>query len=272
MGTGGPARHRAPLARAGVGRGPRARSRGAKSGPIAGAPCSVVAALFHRAEDRRDLAAQPPLVERLATCDTDSGVAVDRMRTRGDLDGAVALMRRRLALEPDRERPRADLAGVLLAKRDFAGARAELGRLVAEDPSDAQLRVRLADAEVAAGDLSAARRTLAAALARRPDLPDVRRAARAIGLPLPLEDLRIDAKQVIRDYRASGRKYAAPAVTASGTAPRHGVFADGVELSYPQHRRGRDQGRHRALGRGHGSVGRRRIPDVAHEQEGRQYA
>ncbi len=202
---------------------------GAKSGPIAGAPCSVIAALFHRAEDRRDLGAQPPLVDRLATCDADSGVPIDRMRTRGELDGAAALMRGRLALDPDREDLRTDLAGVLLAKRDFAGARAELRRLVAEDPSDAQLRVRLADADVAAGDLPAARRTLATALARRPDLGDVRRAARAIGLPLPLDELRIDGKQVIREFRASGRKYAAPAVMILDRTV-HGVFADGAEL------------------------------------------
>jgi len=67
------------------------------------------------------------------------------------------------------------------------------------------------------------------ALARRPDLSDVRRAARAIGLGLPLDDLRIDAKQVIRDYRASGRKYAAPAVMILDRTV-HGVFADGAEL------------------------------------------
>ncbi len=202
---------------------------GVKAGPTAGAPCSLVAALLHRAEDRRDLATQPPLVDRLATCDADSGVAIDRMRARGDLDGAAALMRRRLALDPDREDLRTDLAGVLLAKRDFAGARAELGRLVAEDPSDAQLRVRLADAEVAAGDVAAARRTLAGALARRPDLGEVRRAARAMGLALPLDELRIDGKQVIRDFRASGRRYAAPAVMILDRTV-HGVFADGAEL------------------------------------------
>lgn len=201
----------------------------AKSGPLAQTPCSVVSALLHRAEDRRDLGAQPPLVDRLTTCDADSGVPIDRMRTRGELDGAAALMRRRLALDPDREDLRTDLAGVLLAKRDFAGARADLRRLVAEDPSDAQLRVRLADADVAAGDLPAARRTLAAALVRRPDLADVRRAARAIGLPLPLDELRIDGKQVIREFRASGRRYAAPAVMILDRTV-HGVFSDGAEL------------------------------------------
>jgi hypothetical protein len=57
----------------------------------------------------------------------------------------------------------------------------------------------------------------------------VRRAARAIGLALPLDDLRIDGKQVIRDYRASGRKYAAPAVMILDRTV-HGVFADGAEL------------------------------------------
>ena len=206
-----------------------AAKSGASSGPLAGAPCSVIAALLHRAEDRRDLAAQPPLVERLATCEADSGVPIDRMRARGDLDGAAALLRRRVALDPDREDLRTDLAAVLLAKRDFAGARAELGKLVAEDPSDAQLRVRLADAEVAAGDVAAARRTLASALVRRPDLSEVRRAARAIGLALPLDELRIDGKQVIRDFRASGRKYAAPAVMILDRTV-HGVFNDGAEL------------------------------------------
>ena len=201
----------------------------AKSGALVGAPCAVVSALLRRAEDRRDLASQPPLVERLASCDGEAGVLIDRLRARGDLDGALALLRRRVALDPDREDLRTDLASVWLARRDFSAARAELGRLVADDPSDAMLRVRLADAEVASGDRAAARRTLAAALARRPDLGDVRRAARAIGLGLPLDDLRVDGKQVIRDFRASGRKYAAPAVMILDRTV-HGVFSDGAEL------------------------------------------
>src|SRR5436853_227590 len=79
-------------------------------------------------------------------------------------------------------------------------------------PRDATLRVRLADAQAAAGAEEAARASLAAALRQRPDLADVRRAARAVGLPLPLDGLRLDAKQVISDFRASGQRYAAPAV------------------------------------------------------------
>jgi tetratricopeptide (TPR) repeat protein len=201
----------------------------AAAGPLGGAPCSLVTALLRRAEDRRDLASQPPLVDRLAGCDADAGVVIDRLRARGDLEGAIGLLRRRVTLDPDREDLRTDLAGALLARRDFIGARAELRRMVAEDPSDALLRVRLADAEVAAGDVASARRTLAAALARRPDLGDVRRAARAIGLALPLDEFRIDGRQVIRDFRASGRRYAAPAVMILDRTV-HGVFKDGAEL------------------------------------------
>jgi tetratricopeptide (TPR) repeat protein len=201
----------------------------AKAGPLASAPCAVVAALLRRADERRDLASQPPLLDRLARCDSDSGAAIDRLRARGDLEGALALLRRRVALDPDREDLRVDLTGVLLAKRDFGAAVAELGRLVVEDPSDAALRVRLADAQVAAGDRAAARQTLAVALARRPDLADVRRAARALGLPLPLDPFRIDGRQVIRDFRASGRRYAAPAVMVLDRTV-HGVFTEGVEL------------------------------------------
>jgi tetratricopeptide (TPR) repeat protein len=208
----------------------RALDRAAdKGGPVVGAPCSVVTALLRRAEERRDLVSQPALVDRLGRCDGDAGVPVDRLRARGDLEGALKLLRQRVALDPDREDLRTDLASVLLAKGDFAAARAELGRLVSEEPTDASLRVRLADAEAAAGDLTAAQRTLTAALARRPDLSDVRRAARALGLALPLEDSRIDGAQVIQSFRASGRRYAAPAVMVLDRTV-HRVFPDGAEL------------------------------------------
>jgi tetratricopeptide (TPR) repeat protein len=208
----------------------RALDRAAqKGGPVAGAPCAVVEALLRRAEDRHDLRPQERLVDRLAACDPDSGARVDRLRARGDLDGALASLRRSVALDPDRQELRSDLAGVLLAKGEISAARAELAALASSEPYDVPLRVRLADAQAAAGDLTAARRTLAVALERRPDLPDVRRAARALGLSLPLEDFRIDGRQVIRDFQASRRRYAAPAVMLLDRTV-HRIFPDGTQL------------------------------------------
>jgi tetratricopeptide (TPR) repeat protein len=208
----------------------RALDRAAeKAGPIDGAPCAVAEALLHRADERRDLGLQMPLAERLERCEGASDARADRLRARGDLAGALAALRLAVAMEPDRDDLQGDLAGVLAARGDRAAALAVTAALAAAAPYDAGLRIRLADAQAAAGDAAAARRTLADALRLRPDVPDVRRAARAGGVDGPLDAFRIDGRQVIRDFEASGRRYAAPAVMVLDRTV-HRVFPDGSQL------------------------------------------
>ncbi len=111
-----------------------------------------------------------------------------------------------VALDPERDDLGADRARLLVAAGRPAEALRELEAWVAHDPADAVRRVRLADAQVAAGQVAAARQTLAEALATRPDVPDVRRAARALGVPLPLDAYRVDGSTAIREFEKSGRR------------------------------------------------------------------
>src|SRR5262249_51186514 len=72
--------------------------------------------------------------------------------------------------------------------------------------------------------------TVRQALALRSDVAEVRRAARALGLALPLDAYRLDGVQVIRAFEASGRRYAAPAIVVlDRTVSR--VMPDGAQLT-----------------------------------------
>ena len=91
-------------------------------------------------------------------------------------------------------------------------------------------RVRLCDAQAAAGQLEAARRTIADVLALRPDVPEVRRSARALGVPLPLDAFRVDGRAAVRAFEAARGRYAAPAVMVLDRAVTR-VFGSGATMT-----------------------------------------
>jgi tetratricopeptide (TPR) repeat protein len=193
-------------------------------------PCALLDALRRRAEERRELETRGRLEEALSSCDAESPARVDRLRARGELAAATQQLRAALKMAPDREDLSADLVEVLLASGARAEALAELAQRVAREPRDPLLRLRLADAQAAAGQRSAALESVRQALVMRPDVAEVRRAARALGLPLPLDAYRLDGTQVIRAFEASGRRYAAPAVVVlDRTVSR--VMPDGAQLT-----------------------------------------
>ncbi|HSS37205.1 MAG TPA: hypothetical protein VLT58_00405, partial [Polyangia bacterium] len=140
----------------------------------------------------------------------------ERARSRGQIDDALAMLGAEVALDPERDDLGADRARLLVAAGHPTEALRELAAWVAHDPADAVRRVRLADAQVAAGQVAAARQTLTEALATRPDVPDVRRAARALGVPLPLDAYRVDGRAAIREFEKGARtpSSSAPAVIA----------------------------------------------------------
>jgi tetratricopeptide (TPR) repeat protein len=201
-----------------------------KAGALATQPCLLVEAQLRRTEERRDLAAQARLEDTLAACDATSEVRIDRLRARGDLAGAAKALRAALRLAPDREDLTGDLAQVLWAGGHRAEALSELAGLVAREPRDPFLRVRLADAQAAAGQGATARQTVRNALTMRPDAAEVRRAARVLGVPLPLDAHRLDGRAVIRAFEDSGRKYAAPAVVVLDRSVTR-VFPDGAQMT-----------------------------------------
>ena len=196
----------------------------------AATPCPVLEAQRREAEERRQLSREDSLSAALAHCGGDIDARVDRYRARGQTAAAIALLRSALRLDPDRDDLTGELALLLSEDGRAAEAVAELTALAAHDPQDPTRQVRLADAQVAAGQREAARRTIADVLALRPDVPEVRRSARALGVPLPLDGFRVDGRAAIRAFEAAGAQYAAPAVMVLDRAVTR-VFGSGATMS-----------------------------------------
>ena len=193
-------------------------------------PCQVLEALRRNAEERRQLAR----AERLARAVDDGcgGVEarVDRMRIRGDTAGAIAALEVALRLDPERDDLTSELSQLLAAAGRHGEALAALAARVAEEPWNPSRQLRLADAQAAAGQVTAARETVAEALAARPDVGDVRRAARALGIALPLDGFRVDGRAAIRAFEAAGARYQAPAVMVLDRAVTR-VFPSGAVMT-----------------------------------------
>jgi tetratricopeptide (TPR) repeat protein len=181
-------------------------------------PCPVLEAQRREAEEHRQLPRQESLAAAVSRCGGDIDARVDRYRARGETGAAIELVRRTLRLEPDRDDLTGELALLLSEEGRAAEAVAELAAVVARDPQEPTRRVRLADAQVAAGQLEAARRTIADALALRPDVPEVRRSARSLGVPLPLDGLRVDGRAAIRTFEKLGTMGGAPSPSATDPA------------------------------------------------------
>lgn len=158
----------------------------------------------------------------VAACDVASPALASIHRRREDHAALEGHLRRRLFLHAGFDAGvRRDLAALLLATGRAGEAAALFAALVAERPWDAGLHVALADAQAAASQaaataganvgLAAARATLSEAVRHLGHAPEVARAARALGLPAALDDLRVDGATAIRDFVASGRRYDAPA-------------------------------------------------------------
>ena len=139
---------------------------------------------------------------------------VERLRARGDLDGARSrCCGRRCASIPSATICAAIWRCVLPAegrhddalRRARRAGRARSARSAAARPPGRR-----------AGGGRAGRRPRARRSRRRwrarPDVPEVRRAARALGVPLPLDGFRVDGARSSAPSRRAGARYAAPAV------------------------------------------------------------
>jgi cellulose synthase operon protein C len=180
-------------------------------GPVEGA-CDLLVQAHQRAQIRYQTEGEKIFAERLRRCDARSLVPIEWLRRRGDLEQSAAALQHRLEFVSDRNATRADLAAVRLAMGDAAAAARDLASLVASAPRDSSLRLRLADAHLAAGQPDRARTLVAETVARLPGHASVRQVARVMGLPLPIDQFRMDGKAVIKEYRESRSDYAAPAV------------------------------------------------------------
>ncbi len=191
--------------------------------------CDMLEEAYQRAEARDDVRLAERLVGRLGRCDAqDSNQRLFAQR-RGNLDKVLSMLRRSLPTSAEPLWLRSEIADTLLAQGHLRAARDELTALAQWAPRDTHVAIRLADVQAAMGDREQSRATLAQALQRFPGRSDVRRAARLAGLPLPLDEYRLDGEQVIRDYLASKRTYQAPAVVVLDRAVER-VYPDGTRL------------------------------------------
>ncbi len=190
--------------------------------------CAVVEAALSRAETRRDGAAVRRYTDDGIVCGKATDDRISRLRRRGDLDEAERLLRLGMALEPDPAGMRRDLARLLLgrgrAREAMALLDASLGR------TDGEATVLWADAAIAAGERSRAQARVAALLDERPDQAQIVRTARVLGVPLPLDDYRLEGREVIRSFERSRRRYAAPAVVVLDRSVTR-VFPSGAEMT-----------------------------------------
>lgn len=191
--------------------------------------CALIEKALARAEEREQEAVSAQLVDRVAHCDAQSDSPRLWLQRHGDLAGAKRWLDQALPLAADPLWLRSERADALRALGETAAARDELASLSQLAPRDANLRIRLADARRASGSAEQAKQELAEALAKFPGRSDLRQAARLAGLAMPLDEYRLDGKQVIRDYLASGRKYQAPAVVVLDRAVEK-VLPDGARI------------------------------------------
>ncbi|HEY3355105.1 MAG TPA: tetratricopeptide repeat protein [Polyangia bacterium] len=181
-------------------------------------------------QKRRDVPGLLKLAARLRACDAESEYPAQGYREADDLPTAVAEYRRLLALAPQRESARSDLAEVLLQSGDAPGAAAELAGLVRLYPRRPAYRLRLADALLAGGAEAAARRALEEGIARMPEAAELHKALEALGVPGPLEPFRLDGREVIAAFERGRRAYGSPAVyVLDRTVTR--VFPGGARLT-----------------------------------------
>ena len=184
---------------------------------------------FHRQQDREELAAAARLVDALQRCDAQNAQPRAFAHDRGDIDKELSLLGRALPTSAEPSWLHSQIADAHTALGKFTIAHEELAELTRLAPLDTRSIIRLADSEVALGKTAQAAATLQAALHRFPGRTDLRRAARLLGLVLPLDDFRVDGAKVVSDFLASGKTYQAPAVVVLDRAVER-VFPDGTRL------------------------------------------
>ena len=192
--------------------------------------CALYEAGLHRAEERAMVGEQQRLAKLLLGCDAQAEAPVQWNRQRGDAGAAEAALKRMGSTSADPAWVRSELAALRLERGDAAGAASELQALVDWSPRDSQMRLRLVDALLATGAAKQARAVLAETLRLFPGSGAVRQAARIAGLPLPLDEFRLDGGQVIQNFLASGHRYQAPAVVVLDRAVER-IFRDGGRAS-----------------------------------------
>ncbi|MEY4549708.1 MAG: hypothetical protein RL685_5903, partial [Pseudomonadota bacterium] len=165
-------------------------------------------------EQRGEADTASALVQRVAELDAGSELLLERALRRRDYSAALVALERLERTRPQRhaewERRRQELR---LAAGDRTARQALLLSAVEERPESGVARLALADWRLAAGESQALHQALAQAIQAGSDTAPLERAIDAVEARSDFAPLRIDARQVIRDYERAGKRQ-------SGTAER----------------------------------------------------
>lgn len=191
--------------------------------------CPVLEAAFRRARQRDHLGSLDSWLDLLNRCDArDLGRAAQAL-DRGMPALAAQLYAAAGAVSAAPHWQTLDHAQALATAGQTRSAMALVeaeARVWARDPS---FVLRLANLHTQQGDEARARAVLTDALQRFPGATDVRQAARALGVPLPIDGERVDGLGVIRRFLDSDRRYDAPAVFVLDRLAER-VFPDGTRM------------------------------------------
>jgi cellulose synthase operon protein C len=152
------------------------------------------------------------LVQRAASLDAGSEVLLERSLRRRDYAAALAELDRLEAARPHRRNEwRRRRQEVKLASGDRAARDALLSSAVEEHPESGAARLALADALLGAGNAAALHQGLAQAIQAGSDTGPLERAIDAVEARSDFAPLRLDGRQVIRDYERAGKNQSASA-------------------------------------------------------------
>lgn len=194
-----------------------------------------IAERFRRVEEIERLS------QRMVECDARSDQMAQLAIAQRRWDSALEEVRRIAALEPPSSQvPRLDAELTLArARGDQEEIERLLGELAERMPRAESVTLMRVDRRLAAGDREDALQTLRDAIGREPsDLLDLRRQLRILGDEAEgLDAYRVDGRQIIREFEASGRTYNQPKVLVFDYTVMR-MFGDGstLELTHQIHR------------------------------------
>lgn len=163
-------------------------------------------ALLRLYDEQGKVAEADGVAARLRKLDPDSEVDFERAVQRRDWQGAIAELERLGKRRKDRKDIAARVADLLTRAGRSQKDREVLEIALKRDPSNAGARLALADARFAGGESEALRKALVEAIQTGAETSQLREAIELLEGQSELSAFRVDGKQVIADFEATGEK------------------------------------------------------------------
>ena len=169
--------------------------------------CQVLMAKRSEARDVEDVAREDALTEELAKCGGSLKLRARLAETRDRMDEAEALWAQAVERVPDDTEALEGLARVSAVRGRREAAEGYLQQVLSLNPYRLGARLGLADLAAAAGDAGSAQAQLGAALELLPHSDGLRQSIEVFGIDDDLDAFRVDGREALDDYLASGVKY-----------------------------------------------------------------